>query len=71
MIIVKHLIQGRNKVIVTTTPLPDSLTLDHSKAVQQKQIITKNKILPIFRPPLGEEQKKGLHSNLVRFLAQN
>ena len=25
----------------------------------------------IFRPKLGEEQKKGLHSNLVRFCAQN
>ena len=28
------------------------------------------KISPIFCPKLVEDQKKGLHSNLVRFLAQ-
>ena len=29
------------------------------------------KFSPLFRPKLGEDQKKGLHSNLVRFSAQN
>ena len=33
--------------------------------------IVPSKMSPIFRPKLGEEQKKkGLHSNLVRFFTQ-
>ena len=42
----------------------------------QNQVKTKKKrsslkFSPVFGPKIGEDQKKGLHSNLVRFLAQD
>ena len=40
------------------------------KEQRSESEIVSSKFSPIFRPKLGEEQKKGLHSNLVRFFAQ-